>query len=247
MLLHLARLTDPERVAGRETLTIRRLPAVVPEMLRLDVRTLVATAKTACEPVRPWRNRRLAHTDFESAISNALIPGITDTQLEVALASLRALLNRIEDHFWPSLSAGRPVRERPQRLASPLPAVGVFRADPPARGPRPAACLRATVHAGAPPPGKDLALNTASVLRVLGAIMPPPDAKSRVSRGGSFGVLQERLPDMPEDRIVDLVGELNDLRLTKLTNLKTVLNNPHSTSPTILPFGRRFIAFLEAK
>ena len=77
--------------------------------------------------------------------------------------------------------------------------------------------------------------------------MPPPDAKSRVSRGGSFGVLQERLPDMPEDRIVDLVGELNDLRLTKLTNLKTVLNNPHSTSPTILPFGRRFIAFLEAK
>lgn len=105
VLLHLARLTDRERVAGRETLTIRRLPSVVPETLRLDVEALVAAAMTACEPVRPWRNRRLAHTDLESAIFNVLVPGITDTQLEAALASLRALLNRIEDHFWQAPTA----------------------------------------------------------------------------------------------------------------------------------------------
>jgi hypothetical protein len=105
VLLHLARLTDRETVSGRATLTIRRLPSAVPEALRGDVETLVASARAACAPVRPWRNRRLAHTDLESAISNAIVPGITDTQLEAAIASVRALLNRIEDHFWQAPTA----------------------------------------------------------------------------------------------------------------------------------------------
>lgn len=105
VLLHLARLTDRETVGGRATLTIRRLPSAVPEALRGDVETLVAAARAACDPVRPWRNRRLAHTDLESAISHAIVPGITDTQLEAALASFRALLNRIEGHFWQAPTA----------------------------------------------------------------------------------------------------------------------------------------------
>jgi hypothetical protein len=100
VLLHLARLTDRESVAGRATLTIRRLSSVVPDTLRLDVGTLVVAATTACDPVRPWRNRRLAHMDLESAIANVVVSGITNTQIEAALTSLRALLNKIEVHFW---------------------------------------------------------------------------------------------------------------------------------------------------
>src|SRR6266850_7702074 len=34
VLVHLGRLTDSPRIAGRENLTIRRLPSIVPETLR---------------------------------------------------------------------------------------------------------------------------------------------------------------------------------------------------------------------
>lgn len=81
-------------------------------------------------------------------------------------------------------------------------------------------------------------------LRILRAIMQTPDPKSRIYMGGSLSVLQERLPDMPEARIVDLVGQLNDLGLTNATSLNTLMSNPHNISGAILPFGRRFTAFL---
>jgi hypothetical protein len=100
VLLHLGRLTDAESIGRRENLTIRRLPSLVPEVLRTEVDGLVTAAATACEPVRPWRNRRLAHTDLESAISKTPLPGIRHAQVDEALASFRALLNRIEVHFW---------------------------------------------------------------------------------------------------------------------------------------------------
>ncbi len=100
VLLHIARLTDPERVAGRDTLSIRRLTALVPEALRIDVATLEAAATAVCEPIRPWRNRRGAHTDLQAAIFGSPVPDITYEQVETAVASLRKLLNRIEQHYW---------------------------------------------------------------------------------------------------------------------------------------------------
>jgi hypothetical protein len=81
-------------------------------------------------------------------------------------------------------------------------------------------------------------------LRVLRAIVQGRDPKSRIYMGGSLSVLQERLPDMPEPRIVDLVDQLNDLRLTNAASLNTLMSNPHNISGAILPFGQRFLAFL---
>jgi len=100
VLLHIGRLTDQERIGSRDNLTIRRLPALVPEGLTADVTALHAAAITACEPIRPWRNRRGAHTDLETAIFGIPVPDITNEQVETALASLRALLNRIEHYYW---------------------------------------------------------------------------------------------------------------------------------------------------
>src|SRR5882724_7653760 len=100
VLLHLGRMTDPERIAGRDNLTIRRLPALVPEEIKPQMEELLAAALTACEPIRPWRNRRIAHTDLGFALFNQLPLGVTLMQLQGALESLQALLNRLEIHYW---------------------------------------------------------------------------------------------------------------------------------------------------
>jgi hypothetical protein len=99
VLLHIARLTDREQIRGRDNLTIRRLPALVPEALRADVTALEAAATMACKPIREWRNRRGAHTDLKTAIFGIPEPDITGAQVEAALASLRALLNRIGTNY----------------------------------------------------------------------------------------------------------------------------------------------------
>ena len=100
VLLHLGRLTDAERIGQRENLTIRRLPPLVPDALRSQIEDLLAAAMTACEPMRVLRNRRLAHTDLEAAIYGTPLPGISHDQIGTAIASIHALLNRIELHFW---------------------------------------------------------------------------------------------------------------------------------------------------
>jgi len=63
VLLHIGRLTDQERIGGRDNLTIRRLPALVPEGLKPDVITLHEATMAACEPhpalAQPsWRAHR---------------------------------------------------------------------------------------------------------------------------------------------------------------------------------------------
>jgi hypothetical protein len=103
VVLHLSRLTDRPRTAGRESLTIQRLPALLPdETLQTDVAALVTAARTACAPVRPWRDWLSAHTDLQVAISSEPVPGISRAQIETAIVSVRAVLNRIEVHYWNS-------------------------------------------------------------------------------------------------------------------------------------------------
>jgi hypothetical protein len=100
VMLHLGRMMDPEMTGGRENLTLRRLPSLVPAALKGELEGLVAAAMKACESVRLWRNRRIAHTDLEWALASDPLPGVTFAQLEAAIGSLRAVLNRVEHHYW---------------------------------------------------------------------------------------------------------------------------------------------------
>jgi AbiU2 len=100
VLLHIARLTDSERIRGRQNLTIRQLPAVVPDSVKADVAAPQTAVIAASKPIREWRNRRGAHTDLATAIYDEPLPDITIDQVETVLASLRALLNWIEQHYW---------------------------------------------------------------------------------------------------------------------------------------------------
>ena len=74
-LLHLARLTDPPKSAGRRNLTLRALAAhISDESLATEVAALVEVTCSSCEFARVWRNRRFAHHDYEHALAIADTP-----------------------------------------------------------------------------------------------------------------------------------------------------------------------------
>ena len=109
IVLGLARLTDPIQTGRgqkqQENLTLQRLPPLVSDaQLRLDLTGLVSAALDACATPRAWRNKRLAHRDLAVALATAGDPlaGISRADVEVALAALRDLLNKLEGYYWDS-------------------------------------------------------------------------------------------------------------------------------------------------
>jgi len=103
VILHLARLTDSPRSRGKSNLTIQVLPElIIEEPLASDIKKLVSAALAACEYVQAWRKRRLAHRDLTLALASSTdpLPGISRADLEAALASTGAVLNRLAGHYW---------------------------------------------------------------------------------------------------------------------------------------------------
>lgn len=103
VVLHLARLTDSPRSVGKRNLTVRALPELIlQEPLAAEIGGLVDSAVSACVSLRAWRNKHLAHRDLSLAIASSTepLPGISRENLEEALASVRAVLNRLASHYW---------------------------------------------------------------------------------------------------------------------------------------------------
>ena len=108
VLLHLARLTDSPKSVGKETLPLQRLPELVKDSgLSAELKGLVEVALKACESVRDWRNRRLAHRDLALALATASdpLPGISRAEVDAALLAIRDVLNRLAAHYWNSETA----------------------------------------------------------------------------------------------------------------------------------------------
>ena len=105
VLLHLCRLTDPEKSAGKPNLTLQRLPALISNpSLRKNVEDLLEQAKEKTAFAREWRNRRLAHREFPAGITEdleSLTPG-SRHDVEEALAATRNVMNCIEMHYMKS-------------------------------------------------------------------------------------------------------------------------------------------------
>lgn len=101
-LLHLCRLTDPPKSAGKDTLTIRRLHPLISEpSLQSQVQRLADDAKKSTEFARDWRNRRLAHKELPPLDGGAPV-SLADAgreQLETALEAIRRTMNCIELHY----------------------------------------------------------------------------------------------------------------------------------------------------
>ncbi|MCI0624487.1 MAG: hypothetical protein L0387_23045 [Acidobacteria bacterium] len=99
VLLHISRLTDPPRSAGKDTLSLQRLPVLVDDTIKPEVEKQLEACLTACEFARDWRNRRLAHRDLRLALDDPTsVPLAPASRKAVkdALAAIAALLNSVE-------------------------------------------------------------------------------------------------------------------------------------------------------
>ena len=106
VLLHIARLTDPQKSAGKSNLTIYRLAELIPvPNVAEDVRQLVQVAAGKCAFAREWRNRHLAHRDLDLAMEDkhaTPLPGVNRQAVTEALGGIAAVLNRVESHYFDS-------------------------------------------------------------------------------------------------------------------------------------------------
>jgi len=85
-------------------------------------------------------------------------------------------------------------------------------------------------------------------IKLLRALGQSPNMNSSMSGmiGSPIQTLLERINDVDEKRIEDLINQLNDMRITNLTSLKTMMtwSGAQKLEGTITPYGRRFLAFI---
>lgn len=102
VLLHITRLTDAPRSAGRANLTIRALPRLITSLEVLPVvQGLIETAVAKAEFARDWRNRHIAHTGLELALKDGAEPLKPASRAAVkdALASISRVLNAVSQSY----------------------------------------------------------------------------------------------------------------------------------------------------
>jgi hypothetical protein len=105
VILSIARLTDPPKSAGKDTLSLEQLVSKINPSLYPDLRSALeqqfSALKTCCQPIRNVRNRRLAHNDLGIALEldpNPL-PDILKDEVDNILQRIREFMNTIWTYF----------------------------------------------------------------------------------------------------------------------------------------------------
>lgn len=104
-ILHIARLTDPPKSAGKENLTIQKLPDLIrDEKTKENVLQLVKTAVEHATFCRDWRNRNIAHKDFNLAMKSGAEPLMPASRANIrrVLDSLSDVLNGVSTYYMES-------------------------------------------------------------------------------------------------------------------------------------------------
>ena len=107
-LLHIARLTDAPKIGSRTNLSIRCYPELITEPgNRARIEALVDTAIQASVFARDWRNRRIAHNDFQLMVNQQTQPLAVASRLSVkgALAAIAEVFNEVERSYFNSETA----------------------------------------------------------------------------------------------------------------------------------------------
>ena len=113
VLLHISRLTDPPKSAGKDNLTIQRLSGLVNQEIEATISKQIAEAVNNADFCRDWRNRRIAHRDLKLAVdkqAEQLKPASRD-KVRQALEDIAKVLNAISEHYMKSTIGFDLVRE----------------------------------------------------------------------------------------------------------------------------------------
>jgi hypothetical protein len=104
-LLHIARLTDPPKSAGKNNLTILQLPNLVEKNnLSGKIAGLCAIAVEKSDFCRDWRNRHIAHIDLRLAMNEGVAPLLPASRLKVkeCLSAISEVLNAVNSQYFNS-------------------------------------------------------------------------------------------------------------------------------------------------
>lgn len=85
-------------------------------------------------------------------------------------------------------------------------------------------------------------------LHMLKALMKEPDPNPG-SMGSPNQTLIERLPDMNQNRIEEIINQLNDMRITNLGSLKVMMtgHGAQDLRHRITPYGLKILSFINEK
>jgi hypothetical protein len=101
VLMHLCRLVDSRSTFGKENLTIRRLPELVSDPLKMEVEQAISDVLKSCDFAKDWRNRRISHSDLDLSTGASSQPLAVASRAKVreALKGLCKVLNLVEGHY----------------------------------------------------------------------------------------------------------------------------------------------------
>ena len=97
LLLRVTRLTDRPKTAGKDNLTVQRLPGLCEhdKFPGNKVREQVDAAVRAAGFARSHRNRRISHNDLAYAIGGSRLPTTTLEQIQGAMDAVHAVLQTV--------------------------------------------------------------------------------------------------------------------------------------------------------
>ena len=101
LLLHLARLSGPEKSMGKANLSIFQIATTVEiEPLKTKLKTMLKERDTVFSFTDDHRNKRLAHHDLGVAIEGvSSIPGSSRLQIRKAIEFLQKFASAIYEHY----------------------------------------------------------------------------------------------------------------------------------------------------
>lgn len=103
LIVLLGRLTDAESNRSQENLSFKRLVAEVDNSqhapLRDEVHIHLAKIELHSQSARKHRNKRVAHSDLDIALSSSTLPDIVIVDFKEVLKACRDLLNAVASYF----------------------------------------------------------------------------------------------------------------------------------------------------
>ncbi|BCG76760.1 AbiU2 domain-containing protein [Mesorhizobium sp. 113-3-3] len=101
VLLSISRMTDKPSIWGKETLTVKRLAALMPDPAGANrVSDKVNVAIHAEDFCRDWRNNRISHNSLEHRLDpSKTLKEATRLKVDAALAALAGVLNAVSTHY----------------------------------------------------------------------------------------------------------------------------------------------------
>ncbi len=104
-LLGISRLTDPAETFGKKNrclaLLIIRFEDLGLSDLCITLKDNLENINTLCVPFREWRNKKISHSDLNTAlkVSSDPLPGISRKDVENTLLEIRNFMNNVNSYF----------------------------------------------------------------------------------------------------------------------------------------------------